>query len=408
MPKRITIILFFVLAFALLCVRPAHASGTVSASPANSAPAACEAAIYSANVGSCGYVTASGGAPYFQNGYWYCPIITKYCPGVYKVGLSPAPPATCPPNSTGSTTCTCDTGFHPDATATLCEADPPPDPCASKAGQGGTFTADGTSMPSFVCSSSCQVYIDAQATNGQIVVGQGQFTGVSCVPSDSPAAGSTTPAPPSDCSPGLIRMAGGACITPDALEIIKAAQNLPPLAPAVDCVADPFNSACAGVPAPTPPPDSPKCVAPQVLDSTGQNCVAPSTTPAPGTTTPTKTDTIGNVPQPDGTVASGVVGTRTENVTTGPFDPVGVLGAVPQAEGVRHTTPRFDYSRVVFASSMTCPAPIVFNITGLPFISRSYSFSYDQLCNIAGSLRPIFLTLASITAAFIFASALTL
>lgn len=80
-----------------------------------------------------------------------------------------------------------------------------------------------------------------------------------------------------------------------------------------------------------------------------------------------------------------------------------VWEAVPAAEAVPHETPTFDIVPVSFASSSVCPAGIP-----LTFYGHTYSISYQPLCDVAALVRPIFLAIAAITAAFIFASGLVI
>jgi len=79
------------------------------------------------------------------------------------------------------------------------------------------------------------------------------------------------------------------------------------------------------------------------------------------------------------------------------------LGVAPAAETLPSDQPVFSVSTVSFASVAGCPAPVSFEITGLPMISKSYSISWQPFCDVAAMLRPIFLAIAAITAAFIFA-----
>ena len=83
------------------------------------------------------------------------------------------------------------------------------------------------------------------------------------------------------------------------------------------------------------------------------------------------------------------------------------LGSAPAAETVAQETPLFDYVPVAFATVAGCPAPIVFDLD-MPFLTQSYSISFDALCTLAGQVKPIFLALASITAAIIFMAGLSL
>lgn len=91
-----------------------------------------------------------------------------------------------------------------------------------------------------------------------------------------------------------------------------------------------------------------------------------------------------------------------------PFNDVAsVLGTVPAAETIPSSTPEFSTAPVSFATASGCPAPVSFNLT-MPFLTKTFSVSYQPLCDVASAMRPIFLALSAVMAAFIFAAGLSI
>jgi hypothetical protein len=91
-----------------------------------------------------------------------------------------------------------------------------------------------------------------------------------------------------------------------------------------------------------------------------------------------------------------------------PLKDASCLGAGLTAGVVPISTPTFSAVPVSFMSSAVCPAPISLSVN-LPMIgARSYSISYQPLCDVAGMLRPVFLALAAVTASMIFLAGLTI
>lgn len=83
------------------------------------------------------------------------------------------------------------------------------------------------------------------------------------------------------------------------------------------------------------------------------------------------------------------------------------LGSVPAAEDIPSEILTLSSSPVSFATAAGCPAPITFNIN-LPHLNQTYNIGFEPFCDLASILRPIFLALGAITAAFIFAAGLTI
>jgi hypothetical protein len=72
------------------------------------------------------------------------------------------------------------------------------------------------------------------------------------------------------------------------------------------------------------------------------------------------------------------------------------LGTPPAPEPIPQQDIPLTYSPVVFASAAGCPAPITYELLG------ARSISYQPLCDAASTLRPLFLLIASVSAAYIF------
>lgn len=79
-----------------------------------------------------------------------------------------------------------------------------------------------------------------------------------------------------------------------------------------------------------------------------------------------------------------------------------VLGDPPPAEDIPKQDVPISITPVVFASAAGCPAPITFEAYG------SRSISFEPMCNTVSGFRPLFLALASLTAAIVFMGALKL
>jgi hypothetical protein len=96
------------------------------------------------------------------------------------------------------------------------------------------------------------------------------------------------------------------------------------------------------------------------------------------------------------------------NATDFPFtDVASKLGGIPSTETVSGVTPTFSTSAISFTAVTGCPADLTFTLT-MTYIAGTYHISFQPLCDLGTTLRPLFLALGAITAAFIFASGLTI
>lgn len=75
------------------------------------------------------------------------------------------------------------------------------------------------------------------------------------------------------------------------------------------------------------------------------------------------------------------------------------LGEAPAADKLTTTDKTPTYTPVIFASSAGCPAPIPYD---LGKFGGGQSLSFEPMCNWLGGIRPIFIALGALAAAFIF------
>lgn len=124
----------------------------------------------------------------------------------------------------------------------------------------------------------------------------------------------------------------------------------------------------------------------KVTDQTTVTTLDPSGSPT-GTTT---TETPANItptpePQPDPCEA------HPERIGCAAF-------GTPTGETVSKTSQAVAVTAIAFASSATCPAPLSFALNG-----AQYAVSYQPMCDRLGVLRALFLVMAGVLAAYIFA-----
>lgn len=124
-----------------------------------------------------------------------------------------------------------------------------------------------------------------------------------------------------------------------------------------------------------------------------------------GTTNPTDYAKSGEAATAATTIATAIATNTVVNSTTVNSQ----LGDVPLADSIPTTTPAFSYNAVPFTTVAGCPAAVGFSVS-LPQAnySQDFSINYQPACDLALWLRPIFLAIAAIAAAFIFVGALTI
>jgi len=218
-----------VLAFLLLCVRPAHSDGIV---PSISQPyAGAFTSYYGPGSGSgnwsCGgqsvidclnaiitlsyTVTIVSAAPTAGGDFTFT-YKDDVSGAVYSNGLAHysggwSSQLSCPSNATlTGSDCVCNAEYI--AEGSVCNLKPP-SACEGKIGtESPHLYADGVTAPSSACDQGCVVSIDIGASNGTIWVGWGQYTGADCT---GQVAASPAPAPDPDVCPAGRTVYQGVC-----------------------------------------------------------------------------------------------------------------------------------------------------------------------------------------------------
>ncbi len=428
--ESITIFSLVLLVFFALCVRQAHADGSAGASilfnttacpTAQSAAGAvaCDAAAYYAS--NCTGAYTPGGTPTYSATGGNISLPCTYIANgtiTYATHTLFTVAQTCPSHSSGLVAygqCTCDIGYIQSGAT-----------CVSR----GSCPAAGThssmfgypvkvisgSWPSTVCLNGCA----AQSGNGVVTsnglmwnVYVGANTGATC----SVATGSLVTSAPAVQN---VDTASPVCDTPDILIVNK------------------FGYICA-----TPASVASGAAANQdVGAATGASGIlaAGSISQAPSSTTITGSVTVSNLPAPldistlathtdisnnaasiDAAIdiaASLVVANASSNkdaivsavnATKFPYTDVdSVLGAAPAAESISSATPTFDATTpLTFSSASGCPSDVAIPISA-SFLTHTYYISFTPMCDLATTLRPIFIALTAIAATIIFAAGLTI
>lgn len=303
----------------------------------------------------------------------------------------------CPANSTGTTTCTCTNPYIPNAGATACVMPACPANGTIKTSgyyDIGTDPNAGNGLPvTSGCDSGCRTgYIGASvAWRVQVggiyhyyAKGSYAYTGESCTTGAASVASSAS-VPAATCGAGQSLVVGdggfarcysdtGVLVDSNSASAVAAAKTLSDSTIAAQIAA--AGSAVAAAGGSASAVESAQAVAAGMAAAGGSFAAANS---------------------------DPVMQTFCEQNPTSSICVNEELGAPPAPETLTKETPSFSVSNVAFSTVAGCPASQSFTIVGLPFISKSYSISWQPFCDMAGYLRPIFLTLAAVTAAFIFA-----
>jgi hypothetical protein len=304
----------------------------------------------------------------------------------------------CPSGSTlTGSSCVCDGASVPNASATACVAPP----CASNlnisSGWYDTPNSGTGAPPTTACAGSCSVnYSGSSISKTAIVNGiphyysQGSYdtNGFSCT-SGEPSVGSATAAVPPDTCPD------GQIFVRNSFGFICA----------VDFTA---AAAASSVPATSlhPAGSSAPTQASVNTTSTTTNTSTGSTTTTTGTMTippitlnlPPDLAKTGDITSQTATLVS-----KMDELKFPYTDVTSKLGSAPTSELVPHTTPTFTATPVIFASAAGCPAPVAFTVYG-----HDYFISYQPFCDFSSNIRTLFLALAAVTAAMIFAAGMTI
>jgi hypothetical protein len=430
------ILFFSVLIISALIVRPAQAYSVVDRVPvqtvyfytvsetaaleAPTAAASCQSWAYGYGVNNVGTLTARTGAisqTCVVSGSTsqtnttiqkiYCPTATPAYSITYNgTGSSQTVECTrlltsCPSGTTyNSTANTCDvdvvaplTCTAPqvlNAAGTACEAQ-----CANAPNLFGNFVGFG-SYNSSICVGGCAYpttngvsYTDKTTGTSytQTSLNNAVSTKQACVGSDSTAiavpptvAGTPTPASCSMQGDGFITNGTKTvCVKMNTATSLAGAQKKSASIPSTTATPPPFVAPvnpeidCSVTPA--------SCDIGQPVDPENQTTSPASSVPAATSSVP-PTDLCTVIPDSPSCHA---------------------LGDVPVAETIATSSPTFDIGAVSFSSAASCPAPITFHMN-VGFINRDYYISWQPMCDVAQLLRPIFLAIGAIAAAFIFAA----
>jgi hypothetical protein len=298
-------------------------------------------------------------------------------------------------NCTG--TPTCPTGTTYDTTTGTCTNPPCPSGTNVSSGWYDTPNSGTGAPPTTACSGSCSVnYSGGSITKTAIVNGiphyysQGSYdtNGFTCSSGEPSVGFATAAVPPDTCPDGqiFVRNSFGFICALD-FSAAAAASSVPAT-----------SSHPAGSSAPTQ--------ASVNTTSTTTNTSTGSTTTTTGTMTippitlnlPPDLAKTGDITSQTATLVS-----KMDELKFPYTDVTSKLGSAPTSELVPHTTPTFTATPVIFASAAGCPAPISFTVYG-----HDYFISYQPFCDFSSNIRTLFLALAAVTAAMIFAAGMTI
>lgn len=304
---------------------------------------------------------------------------------------------TCPTGSTGTfpSSCVCDGLSTPDATGQACAA-PPVDPCAASSPLIKTFfvtpsdisnTTPGFLIAPETITEACGSMIKISTTDCVLNATQTKCTatyGVAGEIAPDPAAPDNYCYPPDT-------LVGSVCVPPAPTSATCPAGQV--------AVGTGTGSYCVTA-------DDPCLIygnCSQPVDGTGAG------TPGTGTGTGGGTGTGAGSPGGESGSGTGATGGTTAASAIDWTDVPSTLGHVPGAVSIPTSTPTFQFTTVAFSTVAGCPAPVSFNVT-LPQVgfNRQFEISYQPLCDVATWLRPIFIALAAVAAAMIFAAGLTI
>lgn len=173
--KRKTIISFLVLAaFALLCVRPAHAAGTVPLQDVYCSDGSCSTCSALASLIAWNWASNPSIVVTSSLSGTYCILYDRGTP--FRT-LSPLYGQTCPSNSTGTTTCTCDAGFQPDTAGSSCVPVPAGTP-QQQAADAAKAAATAAGLSPQAAQAASDAVMASSATDPATLAGVGKAAGL--------------------------------------------------------------------------------------------------------------------------------------------------------------------------------------------------------------------------------------
>lgn len=333
----------------------------------------------------------------------------------------------CPSNSTGTTSCTCNSGYVQNSTNTACEVyvDPNTAICAAKAGQsGGSYEAphvQGSSMEStygFLCEpytgTNCTMAINylmaweyPQGSGTWIKVGNGVYTGETCTVSGvtsvtGPSSGSPVAAPTEAlCDEGSVRgIVNGVstCSPPSDMNVIQAVKTTTATSPAGAASAPTSGLGSDAPPTAVKAEEQVSCVDGKCTTETKFTDSAGAVV---GTTSITDSQSAFCSENPSAPVCGGDAGTMSDFCKKNPT----VLSCVTANLGelTEEAIPNEDIGLSIVADTGwgagagSCPAPRTVQLSGM-----SLSMPFDLLCDFAAGIRPVIIGLAWLVAALAF------
>lgn len=350
-----------------------------------------------------GLTTCTGTAYLNSNG---CVLLStaqgSACNDPSPNGICPSNVVSCPANSTGTTTCTCNAGYQPNVGATACVLIPivcntPVDTVVSS-GFYDLGTSDASTMPASICSGSCTVNFTGtgSAVARSLVGGVFHYyaegvqtsSGAPCSPETTNAPVSSAGVPASTCGTG--QSVGWINGTP----VCYTTQPDSPTA--------------------TPPPVKSTSTSTTNIDASSNVVNTTAITNNNGSTITTVTTTA-----PDGTVSTEITNTAANPIASAAFcaefpsdpscapqsdcdlnpDAIGCLDAGTPGDTLALGTQSISVgiTPINFGIAAGCPADRQITVWGGGVVP----IPLDDVCNFATMIKPLVLAMAWLAAGFI-------
>lgn len=330
--------------------------------------------------------------------------------------------SSCPVNSTGTTSCVCNSGYVENATQTACEVyiDPAIAACAAVSGsEAGSINSPhvyGTDMQatdSTICESYLGIYNCAVSVNYLMAVeyqgqwtktGVGRFTGSVCTPGPTsptplPSSGDPVNAPTvNPCADGsVLGTVNGVstCSPPTDLNVVQAVKTTTASAPAGSA-----SAPTSGLGADAPPT---AVKVDEQTSCTGGNCTTErkytdATGVVVGTVVSTDTQAAFCAKNADALICGGDSGSMSDFCKKNPTALACVspnLGELTdQPLGNENVALSITADSGWGAGVGSCPAPRTVQLSSI-----SLSMPFDLLCDFAQGIRPVVIALAWLAAA---------
>ena len=323
----------------------------------------------------------------------------------------------CPAHSTGTTTCTCDSGYVPDGSGTSCVSDGNCTTAGNVLSSGwydvGTDPNIANGIPGgsvAACTNGCQADYEGNSISKRALVNgvyhyyaQGQYVSVggTCSGSDSVPSSLAGGVPADSCGPNnsYIYVNGQmSCMTPSGGAIDPNAVAGTPAVPDSVAQQTAYNAAYAAAQAGGADAATAAAAGQQAAaNAAASKSLNPSAS----------IDTSQLATHSDIANQTAAINGKLDELKF-PYDDVASkLGTPSTTETIPTDTPTFTADPLPFTTVAGCPAPQTFTLT-MPYIAGTYSISWQPFCDFATGIAPLFLTLAAIAAAFIFAAGLTI